>query len=99
MKFKTQKIHYIFLFLFVTLLSKAQNETIKGKIFNAVNGEAMPFTTVNLLFSQEKKAVDTDFDGFFQFPTAILPDSIIIEKDGFLRKSLAVKDFSSLELF
>jgi hypothetical protein len=99
MNYKTQYFLFLLLFFSFTPYVFAQNKIIKGKITNSQNGEAVAFAKVQLIFGDgTKQSIDTDFDGIFQFQNSAEPDSIVVENDGFARRSLPYKNQSEFLL-
>lgn len=62
---------------------QGQTYTIKGKVFNAENKEALPFVPV--LIKGTSVGAQTDFDGNFVIKTSKLGDSLVATYFGFKR--------------
>ena len=60
-------MRYLFLtFLtFIVLISEAQTGTIKGKIYNKINLEPIPFAAI--IIEGTNKATNSDENGLFEF--------------------------------
>lgn len=74
------KLFYFLLFaLCVTTTAQAQNVTIRGSLFDASNGEAMPDEKVRLLRTDSSFVAGaiTDFDGLFSIPKIAKGDYIL----------------------
>lgn len=77
----------------------AQQKTLKGKVINAQNGEAMAFVPVYTVDSKgEKKTTTTDFDGFYEILYERKPDSLVVKFDEFLPKSIFLQEGFADEL-
>ena len=77
----------------------AQQKTLKGKVINAQNGEAMAFVPVYTVDSKgDKKSTTTDFDGFYEILYESKPDSLVVKFDEFLPKSIFLQEGFSDEL-
>ena len=66
---------YIFSFLFITFVSFAQNATIRGFVYNKVNGEPVAFSNVYL--KGTTIGTSTDLNGFFTI-TKITPGTHVL---------------------
>ncbi len=86
------KLHRKFFFFIGVLLTSflySQQKTIKGKLSNAENGEAISFAEIILVSAQgERKATSTDFDGFYEFLYDDAPDSLVVKMTDFQNKSI-----------
>lgn len=73
----------------LTLLGvKAQQYTIKGKVFAAGNKEALPFVPV--IIKGTTMGTQTDFDGNYTIKTSKLGDSIVATYVGYKRMARAI---------
>lgn len=66
---------YIFSFLFITFISFSQNATIRGFVYNKVNGEPVAFSNVYL--KGTTIGTSTDLNGFFTI-TKITPGTHVL---------------------
>lgn len=86
------KLHRKFFFFIGVLLTSflySQQKTIKGKLSNAENGEAISFAEIILVSAQgERKATSTDFDGFYEFQYDDAPNSLVVKMTDFQNKSI-----------
>ncbi|SHI83919.1 CarboxypepD_reg-like domain-containing protein [Mesonia phycicola] len=86
-----KKVYFFLTFLCCSIVAFAQQTTIKGKVVDASNNEALPNTQVsieNTIFS-----VDTDAEGNFNFNTFSVPlgeQIITLEKQGYIKRRYPV---------
>lgn len=66
------------------MLIMRQYNTIKGKLSNATNAEALPYISLYLVMPDGKKInTTTDFDGFYNTKYSETPDSLVIKNPAF----------------
>ncbi len=82
------KIKLLLFFTLILSFAKAQQYTIKGKIFNAENKEPLPFVPV--IIKGTTIGDQTDFDGNFTIKTSKLGDSLVASYVGFKRTARAI---------
>ncbi len=71
----------------------SQEKYIHGKLSNAHNLEPLSYVKVCLVFpNQEKVFSTTNFDGFYKIPYTTKPDSIVVQQEGFLPKSIFLNE-------
>ena len=92
---RTSFRNFPFLFLFflffvsTSILLRAQETIVQGKVIDANSGDAIPF--VNVIFKGTSMGTTTDFDGNFLLKTTTPADSLQASYIGYKPKSRYVK--------
>jgi len=79
----------IFLFALLSIVSKAQQTIIRGKVTDAVNGNPIPFA--NVVLKNTTIGETTDFDGNYVIKTLNPTDTIVASCVGYVPRSKSIK--------
>ncbi len=88
---------FVFLFLFVSILTNAQTFTLSGKV---VDKENDPLPGASVLIKETKQGTSTDFNGLFQFKVSQGSYTLSISFIGFktIEKTVVLSENTSVEI-
>jgi hypothetical protein len=93
MKFSLKSFLCLGLLLFVTVISCAQVNMLRGRVTDELTNEPIPFVTV--LLKKQNTGGNTDFDGKFELPAPVQNDSIVFILIGYQPVRMSVKGAQS----